>query len=124
MWNVFIIFFYEASLEISLSLVIGFRYTWRLGESYEIEPNDPNATTRSFHEASCYIFLVLQVASFVGVVAIMVQKPATLQKIQPKAGALYEGLRVETEWSARFYPVWFMAKRIIFVIVVFNFTYT
>jgi len=54
----------------------------------------------------------------------MTRKSATLKRIDPKVGALYEGLRVEHTWLARFLPFSFMAKRIIFVAVVFNFTYT
>jgi len=58
------------------------------------------------------------------VLILMTLKAATLERIEPKFGALYENLRVEHTSFARIYPVWFMLKRIAFVAMVFNFEYT
>ena len=44
--------------------------------------------------------------------------------MQPWVGALYESLKIEGTWFARFYPIWFMTKRIGYVFVVFYFNYT
>jgi len=35
MWNFFVMFFYEASLEISISIVLGVRFVW------EFDKNNP-----------------------------------------------------------------------------------
>jgi len=57
------------------------------------------------------------------VLILMTLRAATLERIEPNFGALYENLRVEHTYFARIYPVWFMLKRIAFVAMVFNFEY-
>jgi len=57
------------------------------------------------------------------VIAIMTRKTAVLEKMKPKFGALYESLKPGNKF-ARFYPIWFMTKRIAFVFVVFTFKNT
>jgi len=66
-----------------------------------------------------YTFFGMQTLSCLAVIAIMAQKTVTLQKIKPKFGSLYGGLGYENNWLVRFYPIWFMAKRIAFVVMVF-----
>jgi hypothetical protein len=48
-----------------------------------------------------------------------------MEKMLPHVGSLYDALKYnENNKFARFYPVWFMIKRYIFVAMVFNFDYT
>jgi hypothetical protein len=55
----------------------------------------------------------------------MTRKNETMKKLEPKAGALYETLKYTKKGCLiRFFPVWFMLKRFIFVLMVFNFSYT
>jgi len=51
MWNFFVMFFYEASLEISMSIVIGVKYIWAFdsrdsGLELADDPQGNNALTR------------------------------------------------------------------------------
>jgi len=125
MWNFFIMFFYEASLEISISLVIGFKYIWaRDSVTQPEETSDSNAFTRKVHTISIYSFSVLLVLSLLAIIVIMTRKAPTLERLKPRFGSLYESLSYEGNFFARFYPVWFMIKRIGFVFLVFYFKST
>jgi hypothetical protein len=63
MWNFFIMFFYEASLEVSMSLIVGFQYL----NDYDSNPSGPkfntinprNAGTRQVHRILLFVFAVL-----------------------------------------------------------------
>ena len=55
----------------------------------------------------------------------MTRSSETLERIEPKVGALYDALKyTEDNKFARFFPAWFMLKRYIFVAMVFNFSWT
>jgi hypothetical protein len=55
----------------------------------------------------------------------MTRKTETLEKIEAQVGSLYEGLKyAEDNKFARFFPVWFILKRYVFLFMVFNIEYT
>jgi len=66
---------------------------------------------------------VLFIFGYGTVIAIMTRKTAVLEKMEPKFGAVYESLKPGNKF-ARFYPIWFMTKRIAFVFMVFYFENT
>jgi len=70
MWNFFVMFFYETSLEISMSLVIGFRYVWALDKAYDCSDLADSVTLR-FHRIFLYVFFVLLVLGLAAVFIIM-----------------------------------------------------
>merc|ERR1712160_226451 len=76
------------------------------------------------HRAMIYVFSGMLILHYVAVIAIMTRKAAKLRKIQPWVGAVYESLNIEGHWFARFYPVWFMTKRMGYVFVVYYFNYS
>jgi hypothetical protein len=48
-----------------------------------------------------------------------------MKKFQPQFGAVYKALKyTEDNTFARFFPIWFMLKRYVFVTMVFNFDFT
>jgi len=95
MWNFFIMFFYEASLEISMSLVIGFRYIWARDSVAQPEESSSNALTLKVHRVSLYSFAVLFALSFLTVIIIMTRKAVTMETMKPRFGSLYDSLNYE-----------------------------
>jgi len=81
MWNFFILFFYEASFEIALSIAIGLKYIWVYDSSSHPEESASNATTRSVHRVLVYTFFVIQVLSCLAVIVIMTRKIVKLEKM-------------------------------------------
>lgn len=85
-------FFYEASLEVVVSVVIGFQYMHEYNNNPddEVYTKDPlNATTRTTHWVLLYVFAVLYSISFIAVIIIMTRKSEVLEKLIPKAGGIY-----------------------------------
>jgi len=117
-------FFYETSLEISMSIAIGVKYISMYDNSTLLEETESNTLTRKVHRVLIYAFFGMLVISYVAIIAIMTRKAKILKRIQPLVGAVYEGLDIEGHWFARFYPIWFMTKRIGFIFVVNYFTNT
>jgi hypothetical protein len=124
MWNYFITFFYEAALEIVLSVVLAAHYM-QLYYTFD-DPNYSNTSkdlfTRKFNEVMMYTFGVLQVlASFV-ILYIMTRSKETLERLLPMFGGLYENLKyTEDNWLIRIVPITFLLKRYCFLAMVFNF---
>ena len=81
--------------------------------------------TRFAHRILCYIFLAFQLIATTAVCIIMTRSNETMEKMLSQVGSLYDALKYsEDNKFARFYPVWFMLKRYLFVAMVFNFEYT
>jgi hypothetical protein len=83
MWNFFISFFYEACLEVAMSIIIGLYYI----EDYDSEPdnkqfntvNKRNTSTRQVHRILVYSFTAMQAIAFLAVIYIMTRKVERLE---------------------------------------------
>jgi len=84
-------------------------------------PDDPNNYIIKVSRILLYAFFVMLVLGLLTVIIIMTRSDATLKKMEPKYGSLYDYLRYEQTNFARVWPVWFMGKRIAFVAMVFYF---
>ena len=88
MWNFFVLFFYEASLEITFSIVIGVGYIWAYDEAdpaiyADQDPLGHNALTRKVHRTSVYVFFVMLCFGMMTVIVLMTRSEATLERIEP-----------------------------------------
>jgi hypothetical protein len=63
MWNFFIMFFYEASLEVTMSLVVGYNYLKKYDKSPESAEfntnNSRNSSTREIHRICFFSFVAM-----------------------------------------------------------------
>lgn len=83
MWNFFISFFYEACLEVAMSITIGLYYL----RDYDLDPdneqfnmvNKRNASTRQVHTILVYSFIAMQAIAFLAVIYIMTRKVERLE---------------------------------------------
>jgi len=88
MWNFFILFFYEASLEISMSIAVGYPYLWEADD----KGTPSNAVTRRAHRVMIIGFFALQVIVYVVIVAIMTRSVKKMEEIEASVGGLYDFL--------------------------------
>ena len=99
MWNFWIMFFYTACLEITISLVFGYQYLQEYDKHSEspqyLTINTRNKSTRNVHKILLYVFFVLQAIAFLTVSIIMTRKTKTMDEISPKFGALYKTLKYD-----------------------------
>jgi steroid 5-alpha reductase family enzyme len=99
MWNFWIMFFYTACLEITISLVLGYQYLQEYDKHSEspqyLTINTRNKSTRNVHKILLYVFFVLQAIAFLTVSIIMTRKTKTMDEISPKFGALYKTLKYD-----------------------------
>jgi hypothetical protein len=57
----------------------------------------------------------------VTIAIIMTRKNEILLKLEPKVGDVYSDLDYINNKLAKLFPIWFMVKRFVFVLIVFNF---
>ena len=89
-------FFYEACLEITLSIFIGFEYI----KEYDSKPHpenesESNTLTRNVHRVLIFVFSGMLILGYVAVIAIMIMTryaATKSEKIQPWVGTVYESL--------------------------------
>jgi hypothetical protein len=91
MWNFFIIFFYEMSLELSISIALGYNLLYSTNELEEEIPADERV--HNWHRAMYYFFSPLFLIVFILICVVLLQKAEHIEVLEDKIGSVYSELR-------------------------------